>query len=225
MFIYKGLSGRVPNGVQEGAPAGTLFTAEKSGWIDKDLYLKWFIELLLKQIPQERPVLLLVDRHKAHVTQEVIEAATRNRVSIFSLTAHSSHLLQPLDLSLFGPLKRGWVKACAAFSHLTSTVVNQRNFEKIFNVAWHSSTTPEVIRGGFKRAGIFPYDPSMFDFEKLVPIIRQIIESVSSTSGITVLVFSLLKILQQVKFLQLARLQGREKLPRQRMLFHQARMF
>ena len=169
--------------------------------------------------------MLLVDGHKAHVTQEVIEAATRNRGSIFSLPAHSSHLLQPLDLSLFGPLKRGWVKACAAFSHLTSTVVNQRNFAKIFNVAWHSSTTPEVIRGGFKRAGIFPYDPSMFDFEKLVPIIRQIIESVSSTSGITVLVFSLLKILQQVKFLQLARLQGREKLPRQRMLFHQARMF
>ena len=188
MFIYKSLSGRVPNGVQEGAPAGTLFTAQKSGWIDKDLYLKWFTELFLKQIPQERPVLLLVDGHKAHVTQEVIEAATRNRVSIFCLPAHSSHFLQPLDLSLFGPLKRGWVKACAAFSHLTSTVMNQRNFAKIFNVAWHSSTTPEVIRGGFKRAGIFPYDPSMFDFEKLAPTIRQSTDSVSSTSGNAVLI-------------------------------------
>ena len=66
MFIYKCLSGCVPNGVQEGAPAGT---AQKSGWIDKDLYLKWFTELFLKQIFQERPVLLLVDGHSPRYTR------------------------------------------------------------------------------------------------------------------------------------------------------------
>ena len=172
MFVYKSLSGRVPNGVQEGAPAGTLFTAQKSGWIDKNLYLKWFTELFLTSIPAERPILLLVDGHKAHVTQEVIESAAENQVLVFCLPAHSSHLLQPLDLSLFGPLKRGWVRACAAFSHITSTVVNQRIFAKIFNIAWHSGTTPEVIRGGFKRSGIFPFDPTMFDYGKLAPTIR-----------------------------------------------------
>lgn len=67
--------------------------------------------------------------------------------------------------------------ACAAFSHITcmSTVVNQCSFVKVFNVMWHSSTTPKVIRGGFKRAGIFPYNPSsIFDYSKLAPTaIRQ----------------------------------------------------
>lgn len=67
--------------------------------------------------------------------------------------------------------------ACAAVSHITcmSTVVNQCSFAKVFNVMWHSSTTPKVIRGGFKRAGIFPYNPSsIFDYNKLVPTaIRQ----------------------------------------------------
>lgn len=67
-------SGCVPNGVQEGAPAGMLFTAQKSDWIDKDLYLWWVNEVFLKQIPEERPVLLLGDGHKAHVTQHAIEA-------------------------------------------------------------------------------------------------------------------------------------------------------
>ena len=171
MLIYKSQSGRVPNGVQEGAPTNTLFTAQKSGWIDKDLYLKWFNELFLKHIPEERPVLLLVDGHKAHVTQDVIETAIRNKILVFCLPAHSSHLLQPLDLSLFGPLKRGWVRACAAFNHIASMVVNQRNFAKIFNVAWHSSNTPQVIRGGFRRAGIYPFDPTQFDYSKLAPTI------------------------------------------------------
>lgn len=40
-------------GVQEGAPTGMLFTAQKSDWIDKDLYLRWVNEVFLKQIPEE----------------------------------------------------------------------------------------------------------------------------------------------------------------------------
>ena len=171
MFIFKSLSGRVPNGVQEGAPAGTLFAGQKSGWIEKDLFLRWFKELFLKCIPPEHPVLLLVDGHKAHVTAELIETATANKVLVFCLPAHSSYLLQPLDLSLFGLLKRGWVCACAAFSHVTCAVINQRNFAKIFNVAWSSSVTPYIIRGGFRRSGIYPYDPSVFDYSKLAPSI------------------------------------------------------
>ena len=120
MFIYKSLSGRVPNGVQEGAPAGTLFTVQNSGWIDKDLYLKWFTELFLTSIPAERPILLLVDGHKAHVTQEVIESAAENQVLVFCLPAHSSHLLQryPTIQNLYAiwrrPDRQGTVQHYAA---------------------------------------------------------------------------------------------------------------
>ena len=57
MFIYKSVHACkracVPNGIQEGAPAGMLFTAQKSDWIDKDLYLLWVNEVFLKQIPEE----------------------------------------------------------------------------------------------------------------------------------------------------------------------------
>lgn len=67
-------SGCLSNGVQEGAPTGMLFSVQKSDWIDKDLYLRWVNEVFLKQIREERPVLLLVDGHKAHVTQDAIEA-------------------------------------------------------------------------------------------------------------------------------------------------------
>ena len=40
MFIFQSQSGRVPNGVQEGAPSRTLYKMQKAGWIDKDLYFK-----------------------------------------------------------------------------------------------------------------------------------------------------------------------------------------
>ncbi|KXJ07151.1 hypothetical protein AC249_AIPGENE20278 [Exaiptasia diaphana] len=122
---------------------------------------------IYKNKSAERPVMLLVDGHKSHVTEDLIKEAVANGIAIFCLPAHSSHLLQPLDLSLFGPLKRGWVKACAAFNHVASVVVCQRNFAKIFNVAWHTSITPEIIQSGFKKSGIFPYCPNKFDYSKL----------------------------------------------------------
>ncbi|KXJ15434.1 Jerky protein [Exaiptasia diaphana] len=171
LFIFKNKSGRVPQSVKEDAPPGTLFASQKSGWIDKDIYLKWFLQLFLPSAPKERPIILVVDGHKSHVTEELINAAVANNVIVFCLPAHASHLLQPLDLSLFGPLKKGWVKACAAFNHVASVVVSQRNFAKIFKIAWQTSVTPEIIRSGFRRSGIYPYDPSMFNYSRLAPSI------------------------------------------------------
>ena len=156
LFIFKNKSGRVPPSVKEDAPPGTMFCAQKSGWIDRDIYLKWFNELFVPNLPQQRPVLLVVDGHKSHVTEDLINAAIANNVIVFCLPAHASHLLQPLDLSLFGPLKKGWVKACAAFNHISSVVVSQRNFAKIFNLAWQTSVSPEIIQSSFRRSGIYP---------------------------------------------------------------------
>lgn len=124
-----------------------------------------FKKLFLKSIPPARPVLLIVG-HKTHVTTDVIETAAANKVLIFCIPAHSSHLVHPLDLSLFGPLKRG-----AAFNHFTSLVVHQHNFTKVFIVVWNSSNTPDVIRGGFRHSGTYPSDPSVFDFSKLTTTI------------------------------------------------------
>ena len=181
LFIFKSSCERILNGVQEGAPPGTLFTVQKFGWIDTDLYLKWFDVLFLKSMQAERPVLLIVDGHKAHVTEDVIKLAAANRVLVFCLPAHASHLLQPLDLLLFGPLKKDWMRACAAFHHLTSAIVTQRNFAKNFSTAWNFSNTPDVIRGGFRKSGIYPFKPQAFDYSKLAPINPEATSTLSSS--------------------------------------------
>ncbi len=100
VFIFKKLNSRVCNRVQEGAPAGSLFVAQKSGWIDKDMFMKWSKEVFLKFIPSKRPALLIIYGHKAHVTLDVIELTTGNKILVFCLTANASHLLQALDLCL-----------------------------------------------------------------------------------------------------------------------------
>jgi len=74
------------------------------------------------------------------------------------LPPHSSHLLQPLDVSVFGPLKVGWKRVASTFTHFSGRPLNNFNFARLYKVAWNTSITASVIAGGFKRSGIYPFD-------------------------------------------------------------------
>ena len=53
-----------------------------------------------------RPILLLYDGHTSHYTAQVIAEAKEQGIYLFALPPHTSHFLQPLDKSVFGPFKK-----------------------------------------------------------------------------------------------------------------------
>lgn len=72
---------------------------------------KLFLECLnyfITSMPPEHPVVLLMDSHSAHIGAEVLKVAKDNHVYLFTFPAHSTHLLQPLAVGLFKPLKSYW---------------------------------------------------------------------------------------------------------------------
>jgi len=94
-----------------GAPADTLFTGTTLGWINSTVFFKWF-KFFVGQIPPKRPVLLLYDGHGSHISTDVIEYAHLHHIEIMCLPAHTSHLLQPLDVGVFKSLKTHFNEAC-----------------------------------------------------------------------------------------------------------------
>ena len=62
-----------------------------------------------------RPVLLLKDGHASHTTIEVIELARASNVHILCLPAHTTHVLQPLDVGGFKSFKSHFSKACSKY--------------------------------------------------------------------------------------------------------------
>ena len=48
--------------------------------------------------------LLIVDGHSSHINLKFIDYADRNRILLAVLPPHSTHRLQPLDVSVFSPL-------------------------------------------------------------------------------------------------------------------------
>ncbi len=59
----------------------------------------------------ERPVVLIVDGHKSHLTLELIDLCRREQIILLCLPPHTMHALQPLDGSVFKSLKARSLRA------------------------------------------------------------------------------------------------------------------
>ena len=55
----------------------------------------------------------------SHISTPRVEWAKEHKVIVFVLPAHTSHILQPLDIGCFGPLMSAYYKLCQL--HLNNT--------------------------------------------------------------------------------------------------------
>jgi len=70
--------------------------------MNSDLFFKWFRDTFIPHSGSARPVLLVLDNHESHISIEVIQLARANRIEILGFPAHTTHILQPLDVSING---------------------------------------------------------------------------------------------------------------------------
>ena len=96
-----------------GAPAGSLGSANSSGWMKQDIFspvLKHFIDNM--SVSKDQPGVFIVDNHSNHITIEAVELAKEHSLSLLKLPPHSGHKLQPLDVGVFGEFKRFYTSFC-----------------------------------------------------------------------------------------------------------------
>ena len=141
-----------------GEVPGSLYGLSPTGWIDRSLFNDWFFDHFLTNIPAARPVLLLMDGHSAHYCPEVIRAAAAEKVVLFTLPPHTTHLLQPLDKGCFAPLKAEWRKCCQEFfAKNPGQVISRYDFNDIFREVWMNGMSMQNIISAFKTTGVYPF--------------------------------------------------------------------
>ena len=75
------------------------------------------------------------------------------------MPAYSSHLLQPLDVGCFAPLKKAYGNQVSDLIRNGINHITKLEFLPTFRVAFNASITPSNIQGGFRGAGLLPLDP------------------------------------------------------------------
>ena len=91
--------------------------------------------------------LLILDGHGSHTPIDFMWECRENKIHLLYLPAHSSHLLQPLDLAAFSVLKSRYRQEISALSALDNVVlVKKERFVICFNKAQEESFNKRVIR-------------------------------------------------------------------------------
>ena len=104
--------------------------------------------------------ILVLDEHASHTIEDFMFTTYKNKVQLVFLPPHTSHKTQPLDRSVFGPLKtyfRQTTKALGA--HTASAAVNKRRFLYAYLDSSKAGMTSRNIMSGFKKTGIWPFNP------------------------------------------------------------------
>ncbi|KAE8897004.1 hypothetical protein PF003_g18919 [Phytophthora fragariae] len=116
-------------------------------------WFKWFVSLL----PPERPQLLVLDGHLAHIQLDVVKYGTENDVHLFVLPAHTSHFLQPLDVAVFGVFKTLYESAVKRFSiQNDGKMPIKDDIAGIASAPLIEACCAENATKGFKDAGLYP---------------------------------------------------------------------
>ena len=160
-----------------GAPVGSIGCATKSGWINEELFVQYLQHLIKHtRCSKEHQILLILDNHESHVSLQAIDMAKENGIVMLTLPPHTSHKLQPLDRTVFGPFKKGYNRAADAWLRSNpGKTVTIYDIPELVKEAQMISMTPRNVLSGFKSTGISPFNRDLFteiDFAPAVPTDR-----------------------------------------------------
>ncbi|XP_040155039.1 uncharacterized protein LOC120895601 [Anopheles arabiensis] len=163
MFIYA--RQRLNEGLKTGAPEGSKFGCSKNGWSTMETCMEWFDHFLAFTRPTvDSPILLVMDGHSSHTKNwPLLEKAKNSFVRIITIPPHTSHKLQPLDVTFMGPLKTYYSSAIGTFmKNNPAKSVSLYNIPSLVKEAFEKAATRSTARNGFSATGIYPFNPSVF---------------------------------------------------------------
>jgi hypothetical protein len=84
-----------------------------SGWMTKQLWEDYVKGILFPEIERirkalkdgEKPALLIIDGHSSRINRQLWELCALLNIDVILIPAHTSHILQPLDLTVNGVFK------------------------------------------------------------------------------------------------------------------------
>ena len=162
-FVFK--RKRMNDQLLRGGNVDMLATVSDSGWINENLFVDWLNHFMSFAKPtKDEPVLLILDNHESHISLDCFLLCRGNGIVLLSLPPHTSHRMQPLDLTYFGPLKSAYNRECEIF--MAANVgrrITQYEIVELFTKAFNRLSNIEKAVNGFRGAGIYPLDPTKFN--------------------------------------------------------------
>jgi DDE superfamily endonuclease/Tc5 transposase-like DNA-binding protein/Psq-like protein len=142
-------------------PKDWWIATSENGWTTDTIGLHWLKEVFE---PQSRRYstgakrLLILDGHSSHLTADFDIFCKENAIICLCMPPHTSHLLQPLDVGVFGPLKRAYGKLLEGIMTAGNNHIDKEDFLSLYPPAREKVFNARNIYSGFAGTGLKPID-------------------------------------------------------------------
>jgi len=132
-----------------------------NGWTTDELGFEWVKHFNQHTAARTAGVyrLLIVDGHSSHATPEFDRYCADNKIITLCMPAHTSHLLQPLDVGCFSPLKRAYGHEIQELARQGVYHIDKIDFLTAYTRIRPTIFTQQNIQAGFRATGLIPYCP------------------------------------------------------------------
>ena len=149
----------------DNAPPGTSAAYHSSGWMQTDIFVNWFKKFITFSNPtKEKPVLVLLDGHATHTKSLALkEMARANNVILLCFPPHTTHRLQPLDVSFMSPVSTYYAENVQKWLQMhPGRAVTISQVGELYGAAFMKAACVQTAVNGFKATGIYPFNPEIF---------------------------------------------------------------
>jgi hypothetical protein len=143
---------------------------QEKAWMTGHLFKSWighFVKNVRDYGLEISPVcchLLILDGHGSHVTMDVVKTARSVGLDLLTLPSHTSHAMQPLDVSCFKPLKQAFRLLRDVWTlRNKNRGANKEVLAKWVSAALEKALSEKNIKNGFRATGIFPFNSQAMD--------------------------------------------------------------
>lgn len=139
------------------------FNCNSKGWTSNEHGLDWLKRCFDPETDKKANGeyrLLICDGHDSHITAEFVEHCIKNDILLMILPPHSSHLTQPLDVGVFGALKKYMAAEIQPLIQTGIARVQKVEWLTAFVTAHDKALSVKNVLGGFRGTGIHPFLPT-----------------------------------------------------------------
>jgi hypothetical protein len=139
-------------------PRNWKLLVSENGWTNNALGLEWLKHFDAHTKTRRVGVyrLLILDGHESHLNQDFKDYCLKNKILTLCMPSHSSHILQPLDVVCFMPLKHKYSQRVRDLARRRVFHINKEGFLSAFKDAFFDVFTKENCRKAFEASGLVP---------------------------------------------------------------------
>ena len=143
-------------------PNDFIISVSQNGWTNNGLGLEW-LQTVFEPHTASRTLgkyrMLILDGHSSHATAEFDHFCTEKNIIPLYMPPHSSHILQPLDVGCFSPLKRLYGQRIINKVQNGINTVDKTEFLYIYPTVHYHALSSSNIQSSFAATGLVPFSP------------------------------------------------------------------